>query len=84
MGAQEVRWDRGGSKPAREYTFFMEIGMRVVNKGIISAVKRVQFVSGKTSYKTKRSLMPYHCSERDLTLKHTDLLHAPLSQVTKT
>jgi hypothetical protein len=22
VGAQEVRWDRGGTKPASEYTFF--------------------------------------------------------------
>jgi hypothetical protein len=24
LGAQEVRWDRGGTEPAGEYTFFNE------------------------------------------------------------
>jgi hypothetical protein len=24
VAVQEVRWDRGGTKPAGEYTFFME------------------------------------------------------------
>jgi exonuclease III len=31
VGLQEVRWDRGGTEPAGEYTFSMERGMRNVN-----------------------------------------------------
>jgi hypothetical protein len=29
MGVQEVRWDKCGTKPAGEYTFFY--GMRIMN-----------------------------------------------------
>jgi uncharacterized protein involved in tellurium resistance len=54
----EVRWDRGGSEPAGEYTFFYRNGNEnhdlgtglFVHKGIISAVKRVGFVNDRTSY----------------------------------
>jgi hypothetical protein len=28
---QEVRWDRGGTKPAGEYTFFYGKGMRIMD-----------------------------------------------------
>jgi hypothetical protein len=53
VGVQEVRWDRGGSEPAGEYTFFYgkgsenyELGTGLfVHKRIISTVKRVEFVS---------------------------------------
>jgi exonuclease III len=31
VGVQEVRWDRGGTEPAGEYTFFMEKGMKIMN-----------------------------------------------------
>jgi hypothetical protein len=47
VGVQEVRWDKGSTKPAGEYTFFYgkgnenyELGRgSFVNKKIISAVK---------------------------------------------
>jgi hypothetical protein len=36
-----------------------------VRKRIISAVRKVEFVSDRMSYiNTKRSLVPYHCSGR--------------------
>jgi hypothetical protein len=31
MGAQEVRWDRGGTEPTGEYTFFYGKEMRIIN-----------------------------------------------------
>jgi hypothetical protein len=58
MGMQEVRWDRGGTDPAGKYTFFYgnvnenyELGTHFFfHKRIISAVKRVEFVSDRMSY----------------------------------
>jgi hypothetical protein len=58
VGIWEVRWDRGGTEPAAEYTFFYgkgnenhELGTGFfVHKRIISAVKKVEFVSGRMSY----------------------------------
>jgi hypothetical protein len=52
---QEVRWDRGGTKPAGKYTFFYRNGNEnhelgtgfLVRRRIISAVKKVKFVSDR-------------------------------------
>jgi hypothetical protein len=55
VGVQEVRWEGGGTEPAGEYKFFYEMGNELgtgsfVHKRIISAVKRVEFVSDRMSY----------------------------------
>jgi hypothetical protein len=54
VGVREVRWEGGGTKQAGNTHYFMESGMRpisfFVHKGIISAVKRVEFVSDRMPY----------------------------------
>ncbi|PNF15196.1 hypothetical protein B7P43_G14111 [Cryptotermes secundus] len=57
-GVEEVRWDVGGIAPAGEYIFFYgkgnennELGTSFfVRKRIVSAFKRVEFVSDRISY----------------------------------
>jgi hypothetical protein len=72
VGVQEVRWKGSGNELAGEYAFFHgkrnqnhELGTALfVHKRIISAVKRVEFVSDRMSYIILRGLLvSYHCSE---------------------
>jgi len=58
VGVQEVRWDRGGTVKAGDYNFFYgkgnekhELGTGFfVHQRIVSAIKRVEFVSDRVSY----------------------------------
>jgi hypothetical protein len=59
VGVEEVRWDRRGTKPAGQCIFFYGQGNQnhevvgtgfFVNKRIIPAVKRVEFVSDRMPY----------------------------------
>jgi hypothetical protein len=58
VGVQEFRWDGGGTEPAGEYPFFYgkgnenhELGTGFfVHRRIVSAVKRVEFISDRMSY----------------------------------
>jgi hypothetical protein len=60
LGIQEVRWDRGVTEPAAEYTFFCRKGNEThelrteffVHKRIISAVKNREPVSDRMPHAT--------------------------------
>jgi hypothetical protein len=64
---QEVRWDRGGTERAGDYTFFYEKGNVnhplatgfFMHKRIISAVMRAEFLSDKMLYRILRG----HCCD---------------------
>ena len=58
MGVQEVRWDKGGTVRANDYNFFYgkenenhQLGIAFfVHHRILSAVKKVEFVSDSLTY----------------------------------
>jgi hypothetical protein len=58
VGVQEVRWDKGGTVKAGDYSFFYgkgsenhQLGTGIfVHHRIVSSVRRVEFVSDRVSY----------------------------------
>jgi hypothetical protein len=58
VGVEEVRWEKGGTERSENYTFFYGEGTEnrhigtgfFVHKRIISAGRRVEFVSDRRSY----------------------------------
>ena len=66
MGVQEVRWDKGRTVRAGDYNLFYgkgnenhQLGMGFfVQRRIVSAVKRVEFVSDRLSYIVLRGRWP--------------------------
>ena len=58
VGVQEVRWDKEGTVRAGDYNFFYEKGNKnhqlgtgfFVHRRLVSAVKRIEFVSDRLSY----------------------------------
>jgi hypothetical protein len=92
---QEVRWEGGGTEPAGEYAFVYgkgnendELGTAFfVHKRIISAVKRVEFVSDRMSYITLRGrwchiiVLNVHAPTEDKTDDVKDSVYEELEHV---
>jgi hypothetical protein len=91
---QDVRWNRGGTEPAGEYTFLYgkgnenhQLGTGIfVHKRIISAVRSLEFVSDSMSYTILRGrwcdiVLNVHASTEDKIDDMKDSLYEELERV---
>jgi hypothetical protein len=72
VGVQEVRWEKGGTERAEDYTFSVDRGMGIISYGQVSSYVRELYqrlgewsllVIGCHVYNIKRSLVQYYCFE---------------------
>jgi exonuclease III len=95
VGVQEVRWDKGGTVRAGDYDFFYGKGNEnhqlrtgfFVHRRILSAVKRVEFVSDRLSYIVLRGcwsniiVVNVHAPSEDKSDESKDSFYEELEQV---
>jgi len=95
VGVQEVRWDKGGTVRAEDYKVFYRKGNEnhqfgtgfLVHHRIVSAVKRVEFVSDRLSYIVLKGHWLYiivvnvHVPSQEKSDESKDSLYEELEQV---